>query len=96
MAEEFDYVIVGSGSAGSVLATRLSEDRDISVLVLEAGGTNKDFRVYMPTANALAIGNPKFDWLYYTEPQEHLGGRRVYWPRGRGLGGSSAINGMIY
>ncbi|MBT5944660.1 MAG: choline dehydrogenase [Rhodospirillaceae bacterium] len=96
MAEQFDYVIVGSGSAGSVLATRLSEDRDISVLVLEAGGTNKDFRVYMPTANALAIGNPKFDWLYYTEPQEHLGGRRVYWPRGRGLGGSSAINGMIY
>ncbi|MGY8996091.1 MAG: GMC family oxidoreductase N-terminal domain-containing protein, partial [Alphaproteobacteria bacterium] len=96
MAESFDYVIVGSGSAGSVLATRLSEDPDVRVLVLEAGGTNKDFRVYMPAANSLAFGNPKFDWCYYTQPQPHLANRRIYWPRGRGLGGSSAINGMIY
>ena len=96
MAESFDYVIVGSGSAGSVLATRLSEDPDVRVLVLEAGGTNKDFRVYMPAANSLAFGNPKFDWCYYTQPQPHLANRRIFWPRGRGLGGSSAINGMIY
>ena len=60
MAESFDYVILGSGSAGSVLATRLSEDPDARVLVLEAGGTNKDFRIYMPAANSLAFGNPKF------------------------------------
>ncbi len=96
MAESFDYVIVGSGSAGSVLATRLSEDPEVRVLVLEAGGTNKDFRVYMPAANSLAFGNTKFDWCYYTEPQPHLANRRIFWPRGRGLGGSSAINGMIY
>ena len=98
MAQEsvFDYVIVGSGSAGSVLATRLSEDPDVSVLVLEAGTDNKNFRVYMPAANAMAIGNKKFDWRYETEPQPNLAGRRIHWPRGRGLGGSSAINGMIY
>ncbi len=96
MAESFDYVVVGSGSAGSVLTSRLSEDADTRVLVLEAGGKNKDFRITMPAANALAFGNPKFDWRYYTEPQPHLANRRIFWPRGRGLGGSSAINGMIY
>ncbi|MBN36044.1 MAG: choline dehydrogenase [Rhodospirillaceae bacterium] len=96
MAENFDYVIVGSGSAGSVMATRLSEDPDVRVLVLEVGSNNKDFRVYMPTANAMALGRPKFDWNYLTEPQPYLANRQVYWPRGRGLGGSSAINGMIY
>ncbi|MEX2650349.1 MAG: choline dehydrogenase [Alphaproteobacteria bacterium] len=92
----YDYVIVGAGSAGCVLANRLSEDADVRVLLLEAGGPADDWRVKMPSALAEAIAGTRFNWAYRTEPEPHLGGRRIGHPRGRVLGGSSSINGMMY
>jgi choline dehydrogenase len=97
MSEQtFDYVIVGAGSAGCVLANRLSEDADTRVLILEAGPPAEDWRVRMPSALAEAIAGERFNWAYETEPEPHLGGRRIGHPRGRVLGGSSSINGMMY
>ena len=93
---EFDYVIAGAGSAGCVLANRLSADPANKVLLIEAGGTNRHPFVHVLGAAGQVYGNPKYDWGYQTEPQAHLHDRRVYWPRGRGFGGSSAINGMIF
>ena len=95
LTKPFDYVIVGAGSAGCVLANRLSSDPNNRVLLLEAGGKNRHLFVHMPAANGFLFGHPKFDWGYQTVPQPHLDGRKVYTPRGRGFGGSSAINGMI-
>jgi choline dehydrogenase len=94
----FDYVIVGAGSAGCVLANRLSEDPDTSVLLLEAGGGNPfwDFRIHMPAALAYPMNGKRYNWDYYTEPETHLAGRVMHCPRGRVLGGSSSINGMVY
>ncbi|MBM3585201.1 MAG: choline dehydrogenase [Alphaproteobacteria bacterium] len=97
MAEpSYDYIIVGAGSAGCVLAHRLTEDPGARVLLLEAGGNNDNWRVQMPSALAEAIAGTRFNWAYETEPEPHLGGRRVQHPRGRVLGGSSSINGMMY
>jgi choline dehydrogenase-like flavoprotein len=95
---EFDYVIVGGGSAGSVLAARLSEDPGISVCLLEAGGDGKGLLVRAPIGMvAMLPGRPKINnWAFETVPQPGLGGRRGYQPRGRALGGSSAINAMLY
>ena len=94
----FDYVIVGGGSAGCALANRLSSDPSVSVLVLEAG--RSDFRIdpfiHMPAALPYPIGNPLYDWKYESEPEPFMGGRRVYHARGKVLGGSSSINGMIF
>lgn len=95
--DRFDYVIVGAGSAGCVLANRLSEDPDVTVALLEAGGKNDSLLVRMPAGvgNLIANKGPT-NWGFETTPQQHLDGRRLYQPRGRGWGGSSAINGMIY
>ncbi|MGN6086057.1 GMC family oxidoreductase [Trinickia sp.] len=92
----FDYVIVGAGTAGCVLANRLSEDADVSVLLIEAGGKD-DYRwIHVPVGYLYCIGNPRTDWLYRTGEEAGLGGRSLAYPRGRVLGGSSSINGMIY
>ncbi len=98
MKKRYDYVIVGGGSAGSVLANRLSADPGTSVLVLEAG--RADWRIdpliHMPAALMYPSGNPLYDWAYESEPEPHMGGRRVKHARGKVLGGSSSINGMIF
>ena len=92
---EFDYVIVGAGSAGCVLANRLSA-RAERVLLLEAGGPDSSPFIHMPAGIARLVDDRRVDWRYQTEPEPALGGRRLYWPRGRVLGGSSSINAMCY
>jgi choline dehydrogenase len=91
-----DYVIVGAGSAGCVLANRLSADGHHSVLLLEAGPRDSYPWIHIPIGYAKTMFNPKVNWCFYTEPQPEMNGRRIYWPRGKTLGGSSAINGLIY
>ena len=94
----WDYVIVGGGSAGCALAARLSEDASTRVLVLEAGRPDHlwDPFIHMPAALAFPIGNERYDWMYESEPEPHMNGRRIYHARGKVLGGSSSINGMIF
>src|SRR5512143_712187 len=94
--EPYDYIIVGAGSAGCVLANRLSADPDVRVLLIEAGPEPDDPWIKIPAGMARLFAPGVHNWGYFTEPDPNLKDRRMYWPRGKGLGGSSAINGMLY
>ena len=92
----FDYAIVGAGSAGCVLANRLSADGRRRVLLLEAGPRDRSIWIHLPIGYGKTMFHPVYNWGFHTEPEPQMNGRRIYWPRGRGLGGSSSINGLIY
>jgi choline dehydrogenase len=94
--DTFDYIIVGAGSAGSALAAKLTEDASLSVLLLEAGGEDSHRYVNMPLGMGRMLTDPQFVWPFSTEPEPELKGQRVFWPRGRLLGGSSSVNGMLF
>ena len=92
----WDYIVVGAGTAGCLLANRLSADPQTRVLLLEAGGRDDYHWIHIPVGYLYCIGNPRTDWLYKTEPDPGLNGRSLRYPRGKVLGGCSSINGMIY
>ena len=94
--QDWDYIIVGAGSAGCVLADRLSASGEHSVLLLEAGTSDDSIFIRMPTALSFPMNMPKYNWFFETEPEPHANNRSLHCPRGKGLGGSSAINGMVY
>ncbi|WP_286828067.1 MULTISPECIES: GMC family oxidoreductase [Kordiimonas] len=92
----FDYIVVGAGSAGCVMAARLSENSAVKVLLIEAGKKDSSMAIHMPGMIAKVVAPNKHNWNYWTEAQPHLNGRRLFWPRGKVLGGSSSINGLLY
>lgn len=95
-SQHVDYIIVGAGSAGCVLGNRLSANPEVDVAVFEAGKKNDSWKVTMPAALTYNLENDKHNWFYHTEPQSELNHRRLYWPRGKVMGGSSALNAMVY
>ena len=92
---DFDYIVVGAGTAGCIMANRLSADPKNRVLILEAGGDDNWIWFHIPVGYLFAIGNPRSDWMFKTEPESGLNGRALAYPRGKVIGGSSAINAMI-
>ena len=96
MTETFDFIIVGAGSAGCVLANRLTAYDRHTVLLLEAGGEDRDIWIHIPLGYGKHFSNPKVNWLYQSEPDEKTGSRNIAQPRGKVLGGSSSINGLVY
>ena len=96
MTEEFDFIVVGAGTAGCVLANRLTECGKYTVLLLEAGGSDRSIWIQMPIGYGRTFFDKRINWMYDTEPVEALGGRRSYWPRGKVIGGSGSINAMVY
>ncbi|MGH8814231.1 MAG: GMC family oxidoreductase, partial [Advenella sp.] len=96
MDECVDYVVVGGGSAGCVMANRLSENGKYSVCLLEAGPADRNMWIHIPIGYGKTMFNPRLNWGFYTDPDHNMLDRRIYWPRGKTLGGSSSINGLIY
>ncbi|MDX1580331.1 MAG: GMC family oxidoreductase N-terminal domain-containing protein, partial [Alphaproteobacteria bacterium] len=94
--DHYDYIIVGAGSAGCVMANRLSEDAGTKVLLLEAGKADKSPFIHMPAGLLQLVPTDTHNWFFWTEPQPHMNNRQLFWPRGKVLGGSSSINGMVY
>ena len=93
---DVDYIVVGAGSAGCVLAARLSEDPATRVLLLEAGPPDRSIWIHLPIGYGKTMWDKRVNWCYSTDPDPNMNGRRIYWPRGKTLGGSSSINGLIY
>lgn len=96
MSEVYDYIVVGAGSAGAVLAARLSEDPSVNVLLLEAGPKDNSFWIHLPIGYGKTMWSKKYNWCFHTEPDPGMNNRKIYWPRGKTLGGCSSINGLIY
>jgi choline dehydrogenase len=96
MSETYDYIVVGAGSAGCVLAARLSEDPGTRVLLLEAGPPDRSLWIHLPIGYGKTMWSESVNWCFHTDPDPNMNGRRIYWPRGKTLGGSSSINGLIY
>ena len=93
---EFDVVVVGAGSAGCVLSARLTENPNITLCVIEAGGRDRNLWIHLPVGFGKVVPDPRINWGYATEPEPGLGGRSIIWPRGKVLGGSGSINGLVF